>query len=258
MLTIPAGKDVGWVIDGQHRLAGAHLAAQQGKDIELAVMAVLGEKTEFEIEQFVTINREAKGVPTSIVYELLKHLPSKKKAGDIAIERAAEIGGMLRKDPESIFFNRIVVTTSPGAGKISLTNFVRKVAPLVHPERGLLNIYTFEEQKAIIENYFRAFRVVFADAWSKSKIIFFQTVGFGAVFNVFDYIFKETMQRSNASFAVDDIVKIIKTVAHFEFSAWEKGGSGSKAEIEAANDLRVDLARMLSKGTDNKKRIKLT
>src|SRR5690349_1107897 len=38
-LTIPAGKDVGWVIDGQHRLAGAAMAAREGMDIEFPVVA---------------------------------------------------------------------------------------------------------------------------------------------------------------------------------------------------------------------------
>lgn len=255
-LTIPAGKDVGWVIDGQHRLAGAHLASQHGKDIPLSVVAVLNQEVEFEIEQFITVNREAKGVPTSIVYELLKHLPSRKRPSDVAAEIAAELGGALRKDSDSVFANRVVVTSSPGPGQVSLTNFVRKVSPLVHPERGQLNIYTFEEQKTILENYFRALKIVFPGEWSKAKSIFFQTVGFGALFNVFDFVFKETMQRSKASFAVEDIVKIFKPIAHFEFSSWNAYGSGSKAEIEAGNDLRVDLQRSLDSGSA-KERIRL-
>src|SRR5262245_19429942 len=42
-LNIPAGRDVGWLIDGQHRLTGAHQAAQKGNDIPLSVVAVLGQ-----------------------------------------------------------------------------------------------------------------------------------------------------------------------------------------------------------------------
>jgi DGQHR domain-containing protein len=51
-LTIGAGKDVAWVIDGQHRLAGAHLASQEGVDIELNVIAMLGLSEQEQIEQF--------------------------------------------------------------------------------------------------------------------------------------------------------------------------------------------------------------
>lgn len=37
-LSVPAGTNVGWVIDGQHRLAGASLAAkEQNLDVNLAV-----------------------------------------------------------------------------------------------------------------------------------------------------------------------------------------------------------------------------
>lgn len=65
-LIISSGKDVAWVIDGQHRLAGAHLASTEGTDIELDVIALLNLDEEAQIDQFVTINREAKNVPTSL------------------------------------------------------------------------------------------------------------------------------------------------------------------------------------------------
>jgi DGQHR domain-containing protein len=112
-LRLSAGRDVAWVIDGQHRLAGAHLASQEGVDIELNVVALLNLDEQQQIEQFVTINREGKNVPTSLYLDLLKHLPKLTSPGEIASERAADIADRLRHDKESIFFGRIVVTTSP-------------------------------------------------------------------------------------------------------------------------------------------------
>jgi len=32
-LVLPNSKNIGWIIDGQHRLAGAHEASRDGKDI---------------------------------------------------------------------------------------------------------------------------------------------------------------------------------------------------------------------------------
>ena len=124
-ITIPKGTDVGWVIDGQHRLAGAEVAAREGLDVELPVVAFLGLEERRQVEQFVTINREGKNVPTSLYLDLLKVLPFKKPA-DAARERATDIGTGLRRDEDSPFFEKIVVTVSPKAGQISLTNFVRK------------------------------------------------------------------------------------------------------------------------------------
>ena len=40
--TIPRGKDIGWIIDGQHRLAGVAEAASEGHDIEIIVASFVG------------------------------------------------------------------------------------------------------------------------------------------------------------------------------------------------------------------------
>ena len=111
----------GWVIDGQHRLAGAHQAT---KDIELPVVAFVGLDIEEQIKQFITINKEAKGVPASLYYDLLSHLPI-KSASERAKDRAADIATELRNDEESPFFARIVITTTPIKGELSLNNFVK-------------------------------------------------------------------------------------------------------------------------------------
>lgn len=253
-LSIPAGKDIGWVIDGQHRTAGAHEAAD-AKDIELCVFAFVDVDQEFQIDQFVTINREQKGVPTSLVYDLLSHLPNRKKPADVANERAAEIANELRHDPKSALSGRIVVTQSPGKGQISITNFVRKVAPLVHPERGTLKVFTLPEQTQIISNYFGALKEVFSEQWSKSDNIFFRTVGFGAMMNVFEEIFS-IVSSSRAGFTIPDIRETLKGVKHFEFSQWSTYGSGNKAEMEAAQEFRTDFNRSLAK-TPDAKRIRL-
>jgi len=55
--------DAGWVIDGQHRLAGASEAQMS---ITFPVVAFLGLPLENQIRQFITINKEAKGVPSSL------------------------------------------------------------------------------------------------------------------------------------------------------------------------------------------------
>jgi DGQHR domain-containing protein len=240
-LIIPKGKDIAWVIDGQHRLAGAHLASTEGVDIELPVVALLSLPDEEQIEQFVTINREAKGVPTSLYLDLLKLLPKRKSSSELASERAADIANELRRNKQSIFFNRIVVTTSPRQGQISITNFVRKIAPLVNPERGLLNRFTLPEQRLIIDNFFHALKDTFPSEWASADNIFFKTIGFGAIMNVFEDVFKETIV--GGGFRVQDIVEILKPVRGFNLEQWREKGTGSKAETDAARDFLVDFSR---------------
>jgi DGQHR domain-containing protein len=245
-IQISAGRDVAWVIDGQHRLAGAHLASTEGVEIELNVIALLDLTENDQIEQFVTINREGKNVPTSLYLDLLKKLPKLRTPSEVAAERSADIANQIRHDKNSIFFGRIVVTTSPRQGQISIVNFVRKLTPYVNPERGLLNVFTLQQQSEIIENYFNAIRESYPDEWRKTDSIFFKTLGFGALMNVFEDIFKEcTLQ--GGGFRVSDVVDILRPLKSFDFAQWTTKGSGSKAEIEAAKDFRVDFARTTEK-----------
>ena len=110
--------DVGWIIDGQHRVAGAH---QSKNSVSIPVVAFLELDVEDQIRQFVTVNREAKGVPASLYFDLLQHLPI--RGPDQAKQRSVDIAHGLRNDEESPFFARIVAITSPKKGELSLSTF---------------------------------------------------------------------------------------------------------------------------------------
>jgi DGQHR domain-containing protein len=239
-LTIPAGTNVGWVIDGQHRLAGAAMAARDGTDIEFAVVAFIGLTDINQIEQFVTINREGKNVPTSLYLDLLHYLPH-KRPGDVAKERATDLATQLRKDEESPFYERIVVTTPPKSGQtISLTNFVRKISILVAPDKGFLNAYTEPEQARIISNYFEGLRQVFPKEFEAKDSMFFKTLGFGALWNVFPTFFSLTL-KNQSGFTVKDVATMLRPIQDTDFSTWAQYGSGDQAERTAAEDLRTSL-----------------
>jgi DGQHR domain-containing protein len=257
-LEISAGKDIAWVIDGQHRLAGAHLAATEGKDIQLNVIALLNLDEENQIEQFVTINREGKNVPTSLYLDLLKLLPHRKSFSELASERASDIANALRREKKSPFFGRVVVTTSPKQGQISVVNFVRKLAPYVNPEKGLLNVFTLIEQGQIIDNYFIALSSVFSEEWTKTDPIFFKTIGFGAVMNVFEAVFKEATMHGDG-FRVTDVVELLDPMKSFNFAQWRERGTGNLAETGAARDFLVDFGRAVERlrKKDARKQIRL-
>lgn len=257
-IEIGGGSDVAWVIDGQHRLAGAHLASTEGRDIELNVIGLLGLEEDEQIEQFVTINREGKNVPTSLYLDLLKLLPKRKSAGELASERAADIASKLRQDKSSKFFSRIVVTTSPKQGQVSVVNFVRKIAPYVNPEKGLLNHFSLMEQTQIIENYFSALSSLYPQEWHKADNIFFRTIGFGAIMNAFEDVFKESALHGQG-FRVADVVGLLEPLKDFDFDQWRQMGTGSAAEIEASKGYLIDLNRAVERlrRKDSRKSIRL-
>lgn len=249
-LEIDDVSDAGWVIDGQHRLRGADLAdVESDLPIELPVVAFIGLDDVSQIAQFVTINREAKGVPTSLYYDLLKHLPAKKKPAEVAKEKAASIAESLRKNNSSPFFEKIVVVTSPKPGQISLNNFVRKVYPLIVEGKGQFDSYSQMELIGIFDNYFKALKLVFPDEFSIGKNRFFKTLGFGAAINALSTVFNITL-KDRAAFRVEDARATLEKISDFNFSAWDNIGTGSAAEIQAGKDLESSL-RVEAGGNSN-------
>jgi DGQHR domain-containing protein len=241
LLRVPRRSDAGWVIDGQHRLAGAHEAQH---DIQLAVIAFVNLPQQEQIKQFVTINREQKGVPSSLYLELLKHLPGSKTETQIAETRSVDLANLMKVDEESPFFTRIVTTTSPAEGQLSTTNFVRKVAPLVR-KNGRLNIYPDDTRAAIINNYYLGLANVFPREYKKKGSIFFKTLGFGALLSTLP-LFLDLTLGERRTFKVADVAAVFKRIDFFDFEGWHQMGTGSAAENTAADDLRQALTDAFS------------
>ena len=239
-LLIPRRDDVGWVIDGQHRLAGAKEAES---DIEFLAVAFVRLSLEQQIQQFIVVNREAKGVPTSLYYDLLKHLPLPKSTKEVSEERAADIANDLRKDENSTVFNRVVIA-NPKKGQISLTNFVRKVAPLVRDGSGKFYTYTYHEQRGILYNYFKALENVFPKQFTQKTMTFFRTLGFGATINFLPTVFDLSLKHYYG-FKIENVVEILRKIDYYDFSQWRIYGTGSAAELQAGEDLRTELLKIL-------------
>ncbi len=241
-LRIENRMDAGWVIDGQHRLGGAHKAST---DLEIPVVGIMGLDIDKQINCFVTINREQKGVPSSLYYELLKHLPGSRSETDLAKERAADMAGELKTDESSPFYAHIVTTVSPKRGELSLTNWVRKIAPLIKLGSGRLSIYSPDTRKGVLNNYYRAIQTVFPREFNKSDTVFFKTLGFGAMMNVLPVFLDICMQLHNG-FRLQDAVDVFKKVDHIDFSGWHQRGSGNAAENQAAADLITELQNAIA------------
>jgi DGQHR domain-containing protein len=238
-LSVPKRTDAGWLIDGQHRLYGAVKAEA---DVELAVVSFIGLSENEQAEQFVTINKEQKGVPTSLRYDLLKKMPGPKSEAEMAKERATEIANTLRKDETSPFVDRLPIVRPPKQGEISLTNFVRMIYPLVHTtnKSGVLTQYAPDTQEQAINNYYLALAAAFPTFYKQPDSVFFRTMGFGALFSAFPRIFLITIQ-AHGGFRIPDILKIFKLIDYFDFDTWKTMGSGNQVENAAAEDLLTEI-----------------
>lgn len=236
-----------WILDGQHRSAAAHEAAKEGIDVDLPVVAFTGLDVQDQTDYFVTINREAKSVPSSLYIDLLRHLPKKKTEKEILEERVADISRLLTRDSESVFFQRVVSTTNPSEGQVSLTNFARVIRPHIHPTTGILGTYNLNQQQRVLENYVSALRGAFPKEFASN--LFFRTVAFGGVFRAFPVVFSASLAQSGA-FRVSDVQKIFESVAHFNFEGWKELGSGSQAERIAGDDLIAEIKKAVEADDD--------
>ena len=253
-IEIPDRPNAAWIIDGQHRCAGAAEAARQGHDIYFAIIAFMDLTEQEQADYFVTINKEAKGVPSSLYLDLLRHLPKKKTDKERLEERIADISRELTRDPESVFFQRIVSTMSPKSGQVSLTNFARRLRTVLHPNTGILGTNTFKEQARIIENYFTAVSLAFPKPFAKH--VFFKTLGFGALWRSFPLVFSASLNMCGG-FRVSDVERVLSRIPDFDFNAWSKLGTGSAAETQAGDDLIAELKSALEAGEESGSSLKL-
>jgi len=242
-LRLTADENIGWVIDGQHRLAGAFEASEAGADVELPVVAFLGTDIEDQIELFITINREARGVPASLYLDLLKELPRKKTEKEATDERIADLARRVNTDETSPFFQRIVFTRNARAGELSLVNFARILRPHIARQSGTLGLYTQPEQEGGINNYYKAIQTAFPKAWEKE--VFFRTIGFGGVWRAFPLILNLAQARHKA-FSVSAITKILAEVSDFDFDSWTEIGTGTGAETFAGDDFVTKIQEAFS------------
>ena len=247
-IRIPDKADAGWVIDGQHRLAGAHASEV---DIEVPVAAFVDLDLPDQIRCFVTINREQKGVPSSLYYELLPHLPGERSEVEATKLSAKDLGNALAVDEESPFFGRIVSTTAPNRGtQLSMTNFIRKLHPLVK-RSGALGAWKPDERRRILNAYYKAIREVFPEEFdAPGGSVFFQTLAFGALMEVLPTWIYEASTRFSG-LATSDFVKLFNSVSSYSFSDLQGQGTGSSYEKSVARELEARLQAAL-KGSQAK------
>jgi DGQHR domain-containing protein len=244
-LVFPNKDNIGWIIDGQHRLVGAHEANSKGINPIMPVVGFLGLKLEKQVSLFVTINKEARSVPASLYIDLLKHLPHKKSEKELTDERIADLTREMDRDESSPFHQRIAFTKQASKGEISLVNFARVLRPHLTRQSGILSIYTPIEQEGAINNYYKALMVTFPELFKKEPSIFFRTIGFGAAWRAFPLIFNLANNKFN-SVSVASFSKIFAEIKGFNFEAWEQLGTGTAAEIQAGEDLLTEIHNAFS------------
>ncbi|HWZ42571.1 MAG TPA: DGQHR domain-containing protein [Candidatus Saccharimonadales bacterium] len=239
-LRIPDEPKAAWVIDGQHRMFGLRQAKTK---YDLVVTAFVGLDVTEQAKQFKTINSKQKGVPTSLLYDLL----DLTKDGTYVQQRGHELAARLNGDPESPWFGQIDMTGS-GDGLISQTRVVTALESLIS-ERGALFQYSEEEQYGILRNYFTSAKGLFPSDWANKNSVLTKALGFSALLTLLPQVLALCLQRFS-DFTVSSVTSVMKPMKIYNFSVEShKGWAGHPGQNRLAGALADALKSGLSQGS---------
>jgi DGQHR domain-containing protein len=247
-LRIPDQPKAAWVIDGQHRMFGLRQAKTK---YDLVITAFLNLDVAEQAKQFKIINSKQKGVPTSLLYDLL----DLTKDGTYVQQRGHELASRLNDEPESPWYQQIDLTGS-GDGLITQTRVVTAVEGLIS-ERGALFQYSEEEQYGILKNYFTAIKTIFASDWGNKNSVLTKALGFSAWLIVLPQVFNACLQRFQ-NFTVKSIVTVLTPIKTYNFSSEQhRGWAGHPGENRLAAALADALKSSEPKQIEKKNSLQL-
>lgn len=231
-LAIPDEENIAFIIDGQHRMYGLRKAA---RSYEVVVTAFVGLDIEEQAKQFKMINSKQRGVPSSLLYDLL----DLTKNGTFVEQRGHELAVRLNDDSSSPWFGMIDMTGS-GGGFITQTRVVTALEPLVS-NRGALFQYSQEEQFGILRNYFQAIRNIRPADWGSKKSVLCKALGFSALLILLPQILNLTLLRFH-DFTGTSVSAVLEPLRGYDFSAEiHKGWAGHPGENRLAGELATYL-----------------
>jgi len=162
------------VIDGQHRLYGAHRA---NENVPLCVCILTGLSLREEVQYFLDINGNQRGVPRTLEIEVLKFVDEKGSVDDIRGTLFRE----LNTRPESPLCGRLSATKSV-PGKLTHVPFQRALTPLL--QTPPLSTLSMENKFKLLVNLLQAIEKILADSLGDARKLT-NTAFFEAFFGAF-------------------------------------------------------------------------
>lgn len=215
------------VIDGQHRLYGAKIAADitGGPDTLLPVCILTGLSLADEVQYFIDINSTAKGVPKTLRIELTKFLVSQDSIEDIRLRLFKE----LNAEADSPLCGKLSAEQK-GPGYLSHVPFEIAINKILGGDR--LKELEYPQKKALIKNYLAGVYANLQEAGMPQKLT--QSAFFQAIFRVFDkacdsaLLLRKNFKSDSFEYVFEALLRI-----NFEYH--------TGTNDEAINNLEKDL-----------------
>ncbi|MDO4694761.1 MAG: DGQHR domain-containing protein [Eikenella sp.] len=229
-INITAHPNSFFVIDGQHRLYGMKKASN---DISVPVCILVGLNLQQEVQYFLDINSNQKGVPKTLRIELMKFLSEPDSIDSIR----NTLFKQLNNDNDSPLFGKLSATSST-PGKLSLVPFQNALDPLL--TTGTLGTYEFDTKKKILINFLSAVKSWLLEAEGNSNKLY-TSAFFQAIFKIFEKACSLTLAHFQ-NYQQESFEKILKEMPTLDFE--QHTGSNEQAISRLAAELSnlLDIA----------------
>jgi DNA sulfur modification protein DndB len=216
-----------FVIDGQHRLYGASLCEN---DVLLPVCIFVGLDLKQEVQYFLDINSNQKGVPKTLRIELLKFLSEPESSEALLIKLFKSLG----EDFDSPLFGKTTATTSV-PGKVSHVPFQNALGSLI--EGKTLRKFDFEKKTILIKNYLSAVSITLIEMEGSDKRLT-SSAFFQAVFSIFEDVcsYSLTYYRNYSQSSFEQVLQGIQKIDFDKHS-----GSNQQTISQMASELQTLL-----------------
>ncbi|MCC5049827.1 DGQHR domain-containing protein [Xanthomonas campestris] len=215
------------VIDGQHRLFGAKLAAdtKDGPNVVLPVCILTGLSLADEVQYFIDINSTAKGVPKTLRIELTKFLVKQDSTDEVRLRLFKD----LNSESESPLCGKLSAEQR-GPGYLSHVPFEIAINKVIESDR--MKELEYDQKKALIKNYLAGVYVNLLEAGVPEKLT--QSAFFQAIFRVFDKACESALVLRK-SYKAEAFQYVFEAVLRINFE-YHTGTND-----EAINNLEKDL-----------------
>lgn len=222
-----------FVIDGQHRLWGAH---KSSKDVLLPVCIFTGLELRQEVQYFLDINSNQKGVPKTLRIELLKFLAEPDSKDEILNRLFNDLGS----DIDSVLYNKTSPTKSM-VGRLSHVPFRTAIEPLI--EGSILSRFEYSSKKTLLLNYLNAFSSILIKIEDTSKRIV-NSAFFQAIFKIFEEVCEYTMAYFK-NYKQESFEEVISGISNIDFEKYQ--GSNQQAINALAQEMKILIELNASK-----------
>lgn len=218
------------VIDGQHRLYGSVKAEQEtGAEVKIPVCILSNLSHQEEVQYFIDINGNQKGVTKTLRIELTKFLVEEESIDAIRLRLFED----LNTDPESPLFGHLSATRR-SVGVISHVPFKAALDRIL--DKDPLKKFEYEKKKQLLKNYLSAIVCNLEEVEQEKRI--FQSAFFQAIFRVFEKAC-EVVLMYHRNYSEKSFESLFRFIRDINFDS--HSGSNEETIINLAKEISLML-----------------